>query len=175
MITLSDPCAFAVLSRGSQEPVIPDLVGRRCLMRPESLLKLTILPLSSTKTYDGPFSVPFICLPALNLSALPQFRETLRKQPFDEKIAVQTYTELIGRLPVPNKYLLLYVLDLLSVFEKKADKNLMTATSGLLLASFLTSVGRHSLTHLKHRSRGHLPAGYSFPPGSSDAPARART
>jgi hypothetical protein len=32
-------------------------------------------------------------------------------------------------MPRANQYLLLYVLDLLSVFARKADKNLMTATS----------------------------------------------
>ena len=32
-------------------------------------------------------------------------------------------------MPRPNQYLLLYVLDLLSVFARKSDKNLMTATS----------------------------------------------
>ena len=49
--------------------------------------------------------------------------------PAKQKTAVEAYSALIKRLPVPNKYLLLYVLDLLSVFEKKSDKNLMTATS----------------------------------------------
>lgn len=51
------------------------------------------------------------------------------KKPFDEAAAVQTYVELIKVLPIPNQYLLLYVLDLLSLFEKKSDKNLMTANS----------------------------------------------
>lgn len=32
-------------------------------------------------------------------------------------------------MPRANQYLLLYVLDLLSVFARKADKNLMTAKS----------------------------------------------
>lgn len=32
-------------------------------------------------------------------------------------------------MPPPNQYLLLYVLDLLSVFARKSDKNLMTAPS----------------------------------------------
>ena len=32
-------------------------------------------------------------------------------------------------MPRANQYLLLYVLDLLSVFARKSDKNLMTAKS----------------------------------------------
>lgn len=32
-------------------------------------------------------------------------------------------------MPRSNQYLLLYVLDLLSVFARKSDKNLMTAKS----------------------------------------------
>ena len=43
---------------------------------------------------------------------------------------VATYQRLIRELPRPNQFLLLYVLDLLSVFSRKADKNLMTAASG---------------------------------------------
>jgi hypothetical protein len=65
--------------------------------------------------------------PFLLPSALPL--DGLAKQPFDEKVAIRTYVELIKALPIPNKYLLLYVLDLLSVFEKKSEKNLMTANS----------------------------------------------
>jgi hypothetical protein len=39
------------------------------------------------------------------------------------------YKELILRMPKPNQYLLLYVLDMLSVFARRADVNLMTAGS----------------------------------------------
>ena len=62
-------------------------------------------------------------------------QQSLTSSPFPaedaakQREAVEAYSALIKRLPVPNKYLLLYVLDLLSVFEKKSDKNLMTATS----------------------------------------------
>ena len=45
---------------------------------------------------------------------------------------IKTYKQLIRSMPRQNQYLLLYVLDLLSVFARKADKNLMTATSTLL-------------------------------------------
>lgn len=40
-------------------------------------------------------------------------------------------------MPRPNQYLLLYVLDLLSVFARKAEKNLMTATSTSSTPPFL--------------------------------------
>lgn len=40
-----------------------------------------------------------------------------------------TYKRLIRSMPRANQYLLLYVLDLLSVFARKCERNLMTATS----------------------------------------------
>ena len=42
---------------------------------------------------------------------------------------IRTYKQLIRSMPRQNQYLLLYVLDLLSVFARKSDINLMTATS----------------------------------------------
>jgi hypothetical protein len=42
---------------------------------------------------------------------------------------IKTYQNLIARMPKPNQYLLLYVLDLLSVFARKSEVNLMTAPS----------------------------------------------
>ena len=44
-------------------------------------------------------------------------------------MVITTYKKLIHSMPHANQYLLLYVLDLLSVFARKADKNLMTAQS----------------------------------------------
>ena len=44
---------------------------------------------------------------------------------------IATYKRLIRSMPRANQYLLLYVLDLLSVFARKSDKNLMTAKSAL--------------------------------------------
>jgi hypothetical protein len=38
-------------------------------------------------------------------------------------------------MPRANQYLLLYVLDLLSVFARRAEKNLMNAASAWLLLS----------------------------------------
>ncbi|KAJ3480952.1 hypothetical protein NLJ89_g12246 [Agrocybe chaxingu] len=57
------------------------------------------------------------------------FRDALSKTPFNHEETVATFKSLIRRMPRPNQYLLLYVLDLLSVFARKSDKNLMTATS----------------------------------------------
>ena len=47
-------------------------------------------------------------------------------------------------MPRPNQYLLLYVLDLLSVFARKSDINLMTATSSPLSSSFLHVVSNQT-------------------------------
>lgn len=47
------------------------------------------------------------------------------------------YRKLIKDMPRANQYLLLYVLDLLSVFARKADKNLMTESSGWLAPALL--------------------------------------
>lgn len=94
-------------------------------------------------------SVPlsFIVRCVLTLSA-PQFRNVYRKQSRGQvkhqqltidllelgtaKKAddiIQEYKRLIKTMPRGNQYLLLYVLDLLSVFARKSDKNLMTASS----------------------------------------------
>jgi hypothetical protein len=51
------------------------------------------------------------------------------KQPYNEDEVIATYKKLIAAMPRANQYLLLYVLDLLSVFARKSDKNLMTASS----------------------------------------------
>ena len=45
--------------------------------------------------------------------------------------AIVEYKALIRALPAANQFLLLYVLDLLSVFAKKSDVNLMTSASEL--------------------------------------------
>lgn len=55
------------------------------------------------------------------------------KEPFIQEEAVTTVKRLIRAMPRSNQYLLLYVLDLLSVFARKSDKNLMNASSMLLL------------------------------------------
>ena len=53
----------------------------------------------------------------------------LAKKPYNEDEMIATYKRLIRSLPRANQYLLLYVLDLLHVFSKKSDKNLMDAKS----------------------------------------------
>jgi RhoGAP domain len=53
----------------------------------------------------------------------------LAKEPRNQEDIIATYQRLIRSMPRANQYLLLYVLDLLSVFARKSDKNLMTATS----------------------------------------------
>lgn len=58
-----------------------------------------------------------------------------------EEEAIKQYKELIRALPPANQYLLLYVLDLLSVFAKKSDLNLMTAPSELDRCPFLETDG----------------------------------
>ena len=58
-------------------------------------------------------------------------------------------------MPRANQYLLLYVLDLLSVFARKSDKNLMTAKSTYNLLSLEL---RHLLTTSYLRLGAHLGA-----------------
>ncbi|KAF8896430.1 Rho GTPase activation protein [Infundibulicybe gibba] len=58
-----------------------------------------------------------------------KFRDALARTPHNQEEVIRTYKQLIRSLPQFNQYLLLYVLDLLSVFARKADKNLMTASN----------------------------------------------
>jgi hypothetical protein len=51
------------------------------------------------------------------------------RTPFIIDEVIASYKRLIGKLPLANQYLLLYVLDLLTVFAKKADINKMNAAS----------------------------------------------
>ena len=60
------------------------------------------------------------------------------KQPYNQEEVIATYKSYIRRLPKANQYLLLYVLDLLSVFARKSDKNLMTAPSMFLYIRLLS-------------------------------------
>lgn len=68
------------------------------------------------------------------------------KEPFDVEAAIKTYRLLITSSPPANQYLLLYVLDLLAVFSRESEKNLMPASSECLFidsfflsSNFLTS------------------------------------
>lgn len=82
----------------------------------------------------------------------------------DEQIAA--YKDLILRMPKPNQYLLLYVLDMLSVFARRSDVNLMTAGSEY----FVVRRGR-GLT--RDRSRDNLSTGDHCASGSRDVAVRA--
>ena len=73
----------------------------------------------------------------------------LAKKPFNRDEAITRYKRLIRSLPDDNRYLLLYVLDLLSVFARKSDKNLMTAKSAPAAPTCLRSAN----TSLRQTSR----------------------
>jgi len=57
-------------------------------------------------------------------------------RPYNQEVVIATYKRLILSMPPANQYLLLYVLDLLSVFARKSEINLMTAQSNHLFPSF---------------------------------------
>lgn len=79
------------------------------------------------------------------------------RRPHSEDEVIATYKRLIRSLPRANQYLLLYVLDLLSVFARKSDKNLMTAKSGCDSQGYTRTASDTVLT-LIGRPRGDLPA-----------------
>ncbi|KAI0027876.1 Rho GTPase activation protein, partial [Vararia minispora EC-137] len=73
------------------------------------------------------------------------------KRPVDQDEVIATYKRLIARLPRANQYLLLYVLDLLSVFARKSDKNLMTAQNlAVIFRPGIMSHPSHELTPAEH-------------------------
>ncbi|KAH7926374.1 RhoGAP-domain-containing protein [Leucogyrophana mollusca] len=79
------------------------------------------------------------------------FRDALAKQHTNHDEVVTTYKRLIQRMPRANQYLLLYVLDLLSVFARKSDKNLMTATNlAVIFRPGLISHPNHELSPGEH-------------------------
>lgn len=67
--------------------------------------------------------------PIIPLDLYHEFRNVLAVRPFDEHAAERSYKILIPRFPPANRYLLLYVLDLLALFADNSDKNRMTAAS----------------------------------------------
>ncbi|KLJ13548.1 hypothetical protein EMPG_11506 [Blastomyces silverae] len=84
--------------------------------------------------------------PIVPLDFYERFRDPLRKhqaqavedkdaapaneeEPFDHAKAVVTYQQLIKELPPLNRQLLLYILDLLTVFASKSEVNRMTAAN----------------------------------------------
>ncbi|KAG2756784.1 Rho GTPase activation protein [Suillus brevipes Sb2] len=79
------------------------------------------------------------------------FRDVLGKKPFNHDEVIATYKRLIQRMPRANQYLLLYVLDLLSVFARKSDKNLMTATNlAVIFRPGLISHPNHEMSPGEH-------------------------
>lgn len=68
---------------------------------------------------------------------------------FDLGLAIKTYQQLIKELPPLNRQLLLYILDLLSVFASKSDHNRMNATN--LAAIFQPGM----LSHPSHDMSPH--------------------
>ncbi|KZT67955.1 Rho GTPase activation protein [Daedalea quercina L-15889] len=80
------------------------------------------------------------------------FRDTLSKKPFNQDEVIQTYKRLIRSMPRANQYLLLYVLDLLSVFARKSDKNLMTAKNlAVIFRPALIAHPSHELSPQEHQ------------------------
>ncbi|KAF8519532.1 Rho GTPase activation protein [Gautieria morchelliformis] len=80
------------------------------------------------------------------------FRNALSKAPFNQDECIHTYKRLIRSLPRANQYLLLYVLDLLSVFARKSETNLMTATNlAVIFRPGIISHPDHELSPDQHK------------------------
>ncbi|KAH9945048.1 Rho GTPase activation protein [Epithele typhae] len=72
--------------------------------------------------------------------------------PRNEDEVIATYKRLIRSMPRANQYLLLYVLDLLSVFARKSDKNLMTAKNlAVIFRPALIAHPSHELSPQEHQ------------------------
>ncbi|RDB26167.1 Rho-GTPase-activating protein 5 [Hypsizygus marmoreus] len=79
------------------------------------------------------------------------FRDALAKPNYNQDEVIATYKRLIWEMPRANQYLLLYVLDLLSVFARKSDKNLMTATNlAVIFRPGLISHPHHEMSPGEH-------------------------
>ncbi|KAI9000460.1 Rho GTPase activation protein [Trametes punicea] len=80
------------------------------------------------------------------------FRDALAKKPFNQDEVITTYKRLIRAMPRANQYLLLYVLDLLSVFARKSDKNLMTAKNlAVIFRPALIAHPTHEMSPQEHQ------------------------
>ncbi|KAG8712396.1 hypothetical protein FRC11_000258 [Ceratobasidium sp. 423] len=78
------------------------------------------------------------------------FRRYLTQMPGETEV-IQTYRKLIREMPRANQYLLLYVLDLLSVFARKADKNLMTESNlAVIFRPGIISLPAHEMKPTEH-------------------------
>ncbi|KAK2463426.1 hypothetical protein APHAL10511_004512 [Amanita phalloides] len=79
------------------------------------------------------------------------FRDPLAKDYYNQDEVIKTYKSLIRRISRPNQYLLLYVLDLLSVFARKSEKNLMTAANlAVMFQPGIISHPNHDLSPQEH-------------------------
>jgi len=81
-----------------------------------------------------------------------EFRNIRAKEPFDEEGAIRTYRLLISSMPPASQYLLLYVLDLLAVFARKSDKNLMPSSNlAVIFQPGMFSHPSHELSPGEHK------------------------
>ncbi|KAI0322114.1 Rho GTPase activation protein [Amylostereum chailletii] len=81
-----------------------------------------------------------------------EFRDAIAKKPYNQDEVIAKYKALIGSMHRSNQYLLLYVLDLLSVFARKSDKNLMTAQNlAVIFQPGLISHPTHELQPTEHQ------------------------
>ncbi|KAL5526495.1 SAC7 [Sanghuangporus sanghuang] len=88
--------------------------------------------------------------PVIPHNLYSKFREPLAKRMSTDDV-IKIYKQLIRSMPSQNQYLLLYVLDLLSVFARKADKNLMTATNlAVIFRPGLINHPQHELSPKEH-------------------------
>lgn len=81
-----------------------------------------------------------------------EFRNIRAKDNFDEEGAIKTYRLLISSMPPASQYLLLYVLDLLAVFARKSDKNLMPSSNlAVIFQPGMFSHPSHQLSPSEHK------------------------
>ncbi|KAF8525950.1 Rho GTPase activation protein [Hysterangium stoloniferum] len=79
-------------------------------------------------------------------------RLSYTKIPYNQDECIQTFKRLIRSMPRANQYLLLYVLDLLSVFARKSDQNLMTAANlAVIFRPGILSHPDHELSPDQHK------------------------
>ncbi|KAJ3570488.1 hypothetical protein NP233_g4363 [Leucocoprinus birnbaumii] len=91
--------------------------------------------------------------PVIPHSLYHKFRDALANAPHSQDAVIAEYKALIRQMSQAHQYLLLYVLDLLSVFARKSDKNLMTAQN-------LAVIFRPGI--LSHPSHEMLPAEHAL-------------
>ncbi|KZV64514.1 Rho GTPase activation protein [Peniophora sp. CONT] len=90
--------------------------------------------------------------PVIPYDMYHNFRDAIAKKPYNQDEVIATYKRLIGAMPRANQYLLLYVLDLLSVFARKHEKNLMTAANlAVIFRPGIMSHPTHELSPHEHQ------------------------